>query len=157
MKFLLLAAFPVMLCAQWPDYPTAGIPRNPDGKAKMDAPTPRTADGKVDFSGVWQLGRGGGGGGRGGAGGAGRGAAAAGRGPAAAGTGAPATPPPPPPVPDLKPGEIPNATFFNIGAGFKEGLPLQPWAAELLQKRKGENSKDNPDAHCLPLGLMQLH
>jgi hypothetical protein len=21
----------------------------------------------------------------------------------------------------------------------------------------GENSKDNPDAHCLPLGLMQLH
>ena len=34
---------------------------------------------------------------------------------------------------------------------------MQPWAAELLAKRKGENSKDNPDAHCLPLGLMQLH
>jgi hypothetical protein len=34
---------------------------------------------------------------------------------------------------------------------------LQPWAAELLAKRKAENSKDNPDAHCLPLGLMQLH
>jgi hypothetical protein len=49
------------------------------------------------------------------------------------------------------------ATFFNIGAGFKEGLPLRPWAAELLKKRTAENSKDNPDAHCLPMGLMQLH
>jgi hypothetical protein len=27
----------------------------------------------------------------------------------------------------------------------------------MLKERKGENSKDNPDAHCLPLGLMQLH
>jgi hypothetical protein len=151
-KALLLAAFPLMLCAQWPDYPAAGIPRNPDGKAKMDAPAPRTADGKIDFSGVWDLARGAGRGGRGGgAAGAGRGGAAA------AGATPPATPPPPPPVPDLKPGEIPNATFGNIGAGFKEGLPLQPWAAEVLKQRKGENSKDNPDAHCLPLGLMQLH
>ena len=49
------------------------------------------------------------------------------------------------------------ATFFNIGAGFKEGLPLRPWAAELLKKRTAENSKDNPDAHCLPMGFMQFH
>jgi hypothetical protein len=55
------------------------------------------------------------------------------------------------------PGTIPAATFFNIGAGFKDGLPLQPWAADLLKQRIAENSKDNPDAHCLPLGLMQLH
>jgi hypothetical protein len=27
----------------------------------------------------------------------------------------------------------------------------------VLNRRKSENSKDNPDAHCLPLGLMQLH
>jgi hypothetical protein len=147
---LALSFFPAAVSAQWPDYPAAGVPRTADGKVKMDAPTPRTADGKTDFSGVWTLafrggaGRGGGRGGRGG------------QPPNAAG-GPPAGPPAPPPVPELKPGEIPAATFGNIGAGFKDGLPLQPWAAELLAKRKAENSKDNPDAHCLPLGLMQLH
>jgi hypothetical protein len=51
----------------------------------------------------------------------------------------------------------PVAQFFNIGAGFKEGLPLTPWAAELRAQRKGDNNKDNPDALCLPLGLTQLH
>jgi hypothetical protein len=47
--------------------------------------------------------------------------------------------------------------FFDIGATLKDGLPFQPWAAELRQKRAAENNKDNPDAHCLPIGLMQLH
>jgi len=37
------------------------------------------------------------------------------------------------------------------------GLPLQPWAAELKKKRMADNMKDNPDAHCLPIGHMQLH
>ena len=26
-----------------------------------------------------------------------------------------------------------------------------------MEKRKEQNSKDNPDAHCLPMGLMQFH
>ena len=47
--------------------------------------------------------------------------------------------------------------FWDIGYGMAGGLPFQPWAAELLKKRMAENSRDNPDAHCLPLGLMQLH
>jgi hypothetical protein len=51
----------------------------------------------------------------------------------------------------------PLATFFDVGAGFKDGLPLRPWAAELLRKRREDNSKDNPDAHCLPMGLLQFH
>jgi len=38
---------------QWLDYPTPGIPRTPDGKPNLAAPTPRTADGKPDISGVW--------------------------------------------------------------------------------------------------------
>ena len=38
-----------------------------------------------------------------------------------------------------------------------EGLPFQPWAAELVKKRMADNSKDNPDAHCLPMGFMQFH
>jgi hypothetical protein len=54
-------------------------------------------------------------------------------------------------------GEPPLATFFNVGAGFKDGLPLRPWAADLLKKRRDDNSKDNPDAHCLPMGLLQFH
>jgi hypothetical protein len=36
-------------------------------------------------------------------------------------------------------------------------LPFQPWAAQLKAARKEQNSKDNPDAHCLPMGLMQFH
>jgi hypothetical protein len=34
---------------------------------------------------------------------------------------------------------------------------LQPWAAELVRKRMADNSKDNPDAHCLPMGFLQFH
>ncbi len=37
------------------------------------------------------------------------------------------------------------------------GLPFQPWAAELRKQRLAENSKDHPDAHCLPLHPVQLH
>src|SRR5215471_10491159 len=43
---------------QWLNYPTPGIPRLPDGKPNLAAPTPRTADGKPDLSGVWTIIRG---------------------------------------------------------------------------------------------------
>ena len=36
------------------------------------------------------------------------------------------------------------------------GLPLQPWAAAVRRARGEANSKDNPDAHCLPMGIMQM-
>jgi hypothetical protein len=133
---LALVAFPLALFAQWPDYPTPGVPKTPDGKPNLSAPAPRTADGKPDLSGIWENVRGN-----------------TGRPPR--GFPPPDTPAPPPPsAPSVGP---PLATFFDIGAGFKDGLPLKPWAAELLRKRIAENSKDNPDAHCLPMGLMQLH
>jgi len=61
------------------------------------------------------------------------------------------------PAPSPTTGGPPVATFANVGAGFKEGLPLQPWAADVLKRRHDENSKDNPDAVCLPMGLMQFH
>jgi hypothetical protein len=129
---VVLAAGALTVFAQWPSYPTDG-PRAADGKVDLLAPAPRTADGKPDFTGIWELARGPGRGG---------------------GQGKAKEAPPPAPQPTDGP---PVATFGNIGANFKDGVPLQPWAAELLAKRKADNSKDNPDAHCLPMGLMQFH
>jgi hypothetical protein len=56
-----------------------------------------------------------------------------------------------------KDGGPPVATFGNIGAGLRGGLPYTPLAAALRDERMSNNQKNNPDAHCLPMGLMQLH
>jgi len=50
--FILASAAPALF-AQWPDRPTAGVPRTPDGKPNLSAPAPRTAYGKPDLSGMW--------------------------------------------------------------------------------------------------------
>jgi hypothetical protein len=126
----LLAFTPPGLLAQWPNYPTPGVPKTADGKPNLSGPTPRTAEGKPDLSGVWQYQR------------------------------PPGTPAPAKPEPgnnDIIPASVRTSQFWNLGASFKDGLPFQPWAAELHRQRVAENSKDNPDAHCLPLGVMQLH
>jgi len=120
---LLLAAAP--LAAQWPNRPSRKVPKTADGKVNFDAPAPRTADGTIDLSGVYEnlwfyngrIGQ-----------------------------------PPASPA-----GEPPQTTFSEVGAGFKDGLPFQPWARDLYKQRKESNAKDNPDAHCLPMGLMQFH
>ncbi len=136
--------------AQWPSYRTPG-PRSPEGKIDMTAPAPRTADGHPDFSGLWAAGGGGGGGGRG------RGAAKGkGTAPAAENAKAPPAAPPRAPAPAAS-DSPPLATFFNIGQNIPGGTPMTPWATKVYNDRKSENSKDNPDAHCLPLGYMQLH
>ena len=119
------------LVAQWPPYPTAAVPRTANGQPNLTAPAPRTADGKPDLSGIWQN--------------FGQAALSFGSGGAAGA-----------PRPD---GTLPTGVnqFRDIGSGFREGLPFQPWAADLKKRRMADNSKDNPDAHCLPMGLMQMH
>ena len=129
---ILLAAFSSTASAQWPSFPTPGVPRTPDGKPNLEAPAPRTASGKPDLSGIWRF----------------------------------VDSPDARPEPSLPAGVGTIGIgapvrglyqFFNIGSTLKDGLPFQPWAAELRKQRAAENNKDNPDAHCLPIGLMQLH
>ena len=50
---ILVAVSSMPLLAQWPSYPTRGVPRTADGKPNLSAPAPRGADGKPDFSGLW--------------------------------------------------------------------------------------------------------
>lgn len=119
---LIICVISSPLGAQWVNYPTAGIPRLPDGKPNLAAPAPRTADGKPDLSGIWGL-------------------------PCPTGIAAAycAT-------------EIAvNPEFGNIGRSIKEGLPYQPWAAELVKKTRAANRPDDPMTRCLPPGIVRLH
>ena len=140
---LVVAGGPALL-AQWPRYPTPNVPKTADGTPNLSAPAPRTADGKPDLSGVWETvpcidcadrNRG--------SSGAGALPPAEGRGQAAAPAGGR--------------GQAGGFVFGNVGAQLPEGVPpYQPWAAELVKQRMADNSKDNPDALCLPMGLMQM-
>jgi hypothetical protein len=158
---LFLAVLPAALIAQWPSYSTPGVPKLADGKPNLDGPTPRTADGKPDLSGIWEFVD------------AFRGSRRStppgiipGSGPTpplAPTAGSSTTAPPPAPAPPpaggvgLGPRPIGPNQFFNIGSTLKDGLPFTPWAAALRKERTENNNKDNPDAHCLPMGFMQFH
>src|SRR5438552_9552959 len=130
------------LAAQWVKHPTAGVPRKADGSVNMAGPTPRLADGKPDFSGLWIT-------------------AEPNRrtgglsGPsnqAAAGAA---------PIVDDKPGD-PNAIrasrqMANIGVDLPGGLPYQPWLVPIVKQRTENLAKDDPHIRCLPDNFIRAY
>ena len=117
--------------AQWLEYPTPGVPRLPNGKPNLFAPAPRTPDGKPDLTGIWGL------------------SCPVGNAIVGGFAGQPnvycatevAIPP----------------EFGNIGQALKDGLPYQPWAAELVKRTRADNRPNDPLTHCLPTGIVRLH
>ena len=53
-------------------------------------------------------------------------------------------------------GAPPRTVFFDLAHALGGRPPYQPWAAALYDRRKEDQSKDNPDARCLPLGPLQM-
>jgi hypothetical protein len=126
-RLLAIAILPAALFAQWPEHKTASAPRLPNGKVDFNAPAPKAADGHPDLSGIWDSGQ---------------------------------VPGAPPPAPANSIGSTPPKgprPFQDLTSLFPDGLPLQPWAAQLRAQRLAEHSKDHPDAYCLPLNPVQLH
>jgi hypothetical protein len=137
--FLLVCA--VSVSAQWGRFQDPSVPRDAQGRVRMDAPPPRMADGKPDLTGNWmradqeplpsEL----------------AGLFKASSDPAAdvAVERFVETFPPDPKSPPL-------GAFWDIGTNIPGGLPLTPWAAALKKERMASDMKDNPDANCMPMG-----
>jgi hypothetical protein len=123
---LAVAVVPDCLPAQWLNYPTAGIPRTPDGKPNLSARAPRARDGKPDLSGLWHT-----------------------------DSAPPKVLERLIPDATNGAGEEPLSQYFiNIFSDFRpEDVPLRPEAAELLRERAQNFTTESPISHCLPEGM----
>jgi len=118
--FLVMMCVPAAGFGQWLHYPTDGVPRKADGTPNLTAPPPRLPDGKPDLSGIWHTAR-----------------------------RIPCTP-------ELSRfiecgNEIGGSPLArNLGLDMPDGLPYQPWAAELAKQRQADQGIDDPHVRCLP-------
>ena len=145
---LLVLAGSVSLSAQWPRFQDTAVPRDAQGRVRIDAPPPRAGDGKPDLAGNWlradfeplpsEL--------------AGLFSPRANRDASGDVVGEPRVPvfPPDPKAP-------PIAAFWDIATNVPGGLPMTPWAAGVKKQRMSAEMKDNPDANCMPMGITQFH
>ena len=133
------------LAAQWLKYPTAGVPRKADGSVDMVAPTPRMANGKPDFSGIWTTGE-----------------------PfdrRARGLSSPkdlAGPRDPQGSNDPQgPGDpsaiVGSRQMANIGIDLPGGLPYQPWLVPIVRERTANDAKKDPHIRCLPDNFLRAY
>lgn len=118
--FVSMAALPMCAWGQWLGYPTTGVPKTPSGTPNLGAPSPRTADGHTDFSGMWE---------------------------------AENRPCPQQGCDDMRTSE----QFFDLGARLPGGLPYQPWARALRDRRKAADGGGDTTTRCLPPGVPRIH
>ncbi len=120
------AAAAPLVHAQWLNHRTPGIPRTPDGKPNLSAPTPRAADGKPNLSGLWQT-----------------------------DSAPPEVLERLIPGSTNGAGEEPLSQYFiNILSDFKpDEAPIRPDAAASFQQRAKAFSTVSPLSHCLPEGM----
>ena len=124
------------MAGQWFKYTTPGVPRKPDGSVNMSGPTPRMADGKPDFSGVWMTGEPNGR----------RTTGTLGNPTVASGD---------------QPGDPTQITgsrhMTNIGVDIPGGLPYQPWLVPIVKERTANNAKDDPHVRCMPDNFIRAY
>jgi len=137
----------IALSAQWGKFQDAAVPRDAKGGVRMDAPPPRTADGKPDLSGNWLR---------------------ADREPLPSelaglfsqrnrDAGGDVVVEPPVTAFPADPKSPQLAAFWDIATNISGGLPMTPWAVDIKKKRMATDMKDNPDANCMPMGITQFH